>query len=308
MKTSRLIIAGLAAATLFSAQAQERKVGVALANFDLNFISILKSQMETELKNEQLGGQFVDAKGDVALQVQQVEDFINQGVDAIILNPVDTQGVLPMMNAASQAGIPLVFVNRKPEVKLPANMAYVGSDSALGGEMEMEALAKKMNYKGNVAILMGALSNEEARERTRATEAVIAKYKDMKVVEKQTAKWQRNEAVDVVSSWLLNGSPIDAIAANNDEMAIGAIMALSQAKNSKILVAGIDGTPDGVKFVQNGRMTLTIFQDARGQATGAVNVTRALLDKQKIDPYVWVPYKTITPDNVQQFVNPEQKK
>lgn len=301
MKTYKFLASSLTALMIFSAQAKDMKVGVALANFDLNFISILRSQMATELKKENLTGQFVDAKGDVALQVQQVDDFINQGVDAIILNPVDTQGVQPMMSAASSAGIPLIFVNRKPEVKLPAGMAYVGSDSALGGEMEMEALAKKMNYKGNVAILMGALSNEEARERTRATEAVIAKYKDMKVVEKQTAKWQRNEAVDVVSSWFLNGIPVNAIAANNDEMAIGAIMALNQAGNKEILVAGIDGTPDGVKFVQSGRLTLTIFQDARGQATGAVKVTRALLDKKPVETYNWIPYQTITPENYRQF-------
>ena len=284
-----------------SVSAKTFTVGVALANFDLNFVSILRTQMQEELKANQLNGQFVDAKGDVALQVQQVDDFINQGVDAIILNPVDTQGVLPMITAAKNANIPLIFVNRKPEVKLPGDMAYVGSDSALGGEMQMEALAKKMNYKGNVAILMGALSNEEARERTKAVEAVIAKYKDMKVIEKQSAKWQRNEAVDVVSSWLLNQRPIDAIAANNDEMAIGAIMALNQAKNEKILVAGIDGTPDGQQFVKSGKMTLTIFQDAKGQATGAVQVTKALLDKQKVQEYNWVPYKTITQDNYAQF-------
>jgi len=308
MKALTLLAGTMAALMIFSVQAKEMKVGVALANFDLNFISILRSQMALELKKEDLDGQFVDAKGDVALQAQQVDDFINQGVDAIILNPVDTQGVKPMMNAASSAGIPLIFVNRKPEVKLPTGMAYVGSDSALGGEMEMEALAKKMQYKGNVAILMGALSNEEARERTRATEAVIAKYKEMKVVEKQTAKWQRNEAVDVVSSWLLNGTPINAIAANNDEMAIGAIMALNQAGNKDILVAGIDGTPDGVKFVQSGRMTLTIFQDARGQATGAVKVARALLDKKKVETYNWIPYKTITPENYQQFKNAGQSR
>ncbi len=288
---------------LFSAgcSAKTFTVGVALANFDLNFVSILRTQMQKELNASQLKSQFVDAKGDVALQVQQVDDFINQGVDAIILNPVDTQGVLPMINAAKQAGIPLVFVNRKPEVKLPEGMAYVGSDSALGGEMQMEALAKKMNYKGNVAILMGALSNEEARERTRAVEAVIGKYKNMKVIEKQTAKWQRNEAVDVVSGWLLNQRPIDAIAANNDEMAIGAIMALNQAKNDKILVAGIDGTPDGQQFIKNGRMALTIFQDARGQATGAVEVTKALLNKQKVQTLNWVPYQLITPENYTTF-------
>lgn len=284
-----------------SVSAKTFTVGVALANFDLNFVSILRTQMQAELKANQLNSQFVDAKGDVALQVQQVDDFVNQGVDAIILNPVDTQGVLPMITAAKNAGIPLIFVNRKPEVKLPSDMAYVGSDSALGGEMQMEALAKKMNYKGNVAILMGALSNEEARERTRAVEAVIAKYKHMKVIEKQSAKWQRNEAVDVVSSWLLNQRPIDAIAANNDEMAIGAIMALNQAKNEKILVAGIDGTPDGQQFVKNGKMTLTIFQDAKGQATGAVQVTKALLEKQKVQEFNWIPYQTITPENYAQF-------
>lgn len=284
-----------------SVNAKTFTVGVALANFDLNFISILRTQMQEELTKNDLKGQFVDAKGDVALQVQQVDDFINQGVDAIILNPVDTQGVMPMITAAKNAGIPLVFVNRKPEMKLPANMSYVGSDSALGGEMQMEALAKRMNYRGNVAIIMGALSTEEARERTRAVEAVIAKYKDMKVIEKQSARWQRNEAVDVVSSWLLNQRPINAIAANNDEMAIGAIMALSQAKNEKILVAGIDGTPDGQQFIKNGKMALTIFQDAKGQAIGAVKVTKALLDKQKVQTFNWIPYQTITPENYAQF-------
>lgn len=300
MNIRNLILSLCALLFSVSVSAKTFTVGVALANFDLNFVSILRTQMQQELKN-QLNGQFVDAKGDVALQVQQVDDFINQGVDAIILNPVDTQGVLPMINAAKNAGIPLVFVNRKPEVKLPADMAYIGSDSAQGGEMQMEALAKKMNYKGNVAILMGALSNEEARERTRAVEAVIAKYKDMKVVEKQSAKWQRNEAVDVVSGWLLNQRPIDAIAANNDEMAIGAIMALSQAKNEKILVAGIDGTPDGQQFIKNGKMALTIFQDAKGQANGAVQVTKALLNKQNVQTYNWVPYQLITPENYQAF-------
>ncbi|MFS2221722.1 substrate-binding domain-containing protein [Pantoea sp. B65] len=307
MKMRSVLFIALSAVIAFSCQAKELRVGVALANFDLNFVSILRTQMVEEMKRQQIDGQFVDAKGDVALQVQQVDDFINQGVDAIILNPVDTQGVRPMIDAATRAHIPLIFVNRKPEVKLPANMSYVGSDSAEGGKMQMEALAKRMNYRGNVAILIGALSSEEARERTRAVEAVIAKYKEMKVVEKQTAKWQRNEAVDIVSGWILNGAPIDAIAANNDEMAIGAIMALSQAKNRHMLVAGIDGTPDGLQFVKNGQMAITIFQDAAGQAKGAVQVTKAMLDKQKTETYNWVPYQLINQQNYQQFVDRNQK-
>ncbi len=307
MKIIKLMLVAMSVMLSCSAWAKTYTVGVALANFDLNFVSILRTQMINELKTLGMNSQFSDAKGDVALQVQQVDDFINQGVDAIILNPVDTQGVRPMMEAAKRVNIPLIFVNRKPEVKLDGKMAYVGSDSALSGKLQMEALAKKMNYRGNVAIIMGALSNEEARERTRAVEEVIAQHKEMKVVEKQTAKWQRNEAVDVVSGWLLNGSPIDAIAANNDEMAIGAIMALSQAKNSKVLVAGIDGTPDGLQFIKNGQMAVTVFQDAKGQAIGAVQVAQAMLEEKKTQPYNWIPYDTVTLDNYTSFASKNQK-
>ncbi|EMB7753204.1 substrate-binding domain-containing protein [Serratia marcescens] len=222
MKKTRLLLMLACSLFVMTAQAKSYQVGVALANFDLNFVSILRSQMARELAAQQLQGQFVDAKGDVALQVQQVDDLINQGVDAIILNPVDTQGVQPM-------------------------------------------------------------------------------------VEKQTAKWQRNEAVDVVSGWLLNGTPIDAIAANNDEMAIGAIMALKQAKKSGVLVAGIDGTPDGLQFIKNGDLAVTIFQDAKAQAIGAVQVTRAMLDHAKTEPYNWVPYATVTRENYPQFAQMNQK-
>lgn len=295
--------------TVLSAEVQAKNplVGVALANFDLNFVSILRTQMAKELDAQGLKGQFSDAKGDVALQVQQIDDFINQGVDAIILNPVDTQGVLPMINAAKRAGIPLIFVNRKPEVSLSGAMAYVGSDSALSGKMQIEALAKIMNCRGNIAILMGALSNEEARERTRAVEEFVAQHKGMKVIEKQTARWQRNEAVDVVSAWLLNGTPINAVVANNDEMAIGAIMALNQAKRKDVLVAGIDGTPDGLQFIKNGGMAVTVFQDAKAQATGAVKVTYALINKQKTENYHWIPYQTVTKANYEQFTQSDQK-
>lgn len=307
MKTTLGLLMLICLALTTAVQARTAQVGVALANFDLNFVSILRTQMVRELDMQGMKGQFSDAKGDVALQVQQVDDFINQGVDAIILNPVDTQGVLPMMNAAKKAGIPLIFVNRKPEVALTGAMSYVGSDSALSGKMQIEALARLMNYRGNIAILMGALSNEEARERTRAVEEFVAQHKDMKVIEKQTAKWQRNEAVDVVSAWLLNGTPINAIVANNDEMAIGAVMALNQAKRKDVLVAGIDGTPDGLQFIKNGEMVVTVFQDARAQATGAVKVANALVNKQNTENYHWIPYQTVTKANYEQFTQQNQK-
>ncbi len=148
----------------------------------------------------------------------------------------------PIIDQASKAGVALVFVNRKPQAQLGDKMAFVGSDSELAGRLQMEALAKAMNGKGNVAILLGDLANESTRERTKGVEAVVAKYPNIKVVQKQTAKFSRNDAVDVVSNWMTAGDDINAIASNNDEMAIGAIQALG--KNDKhILVAGVDGTP-----------------------------------------------------------------
>ncbi|MCS6056273.1 substrate-binding domain-containing protein [Klebsiella variicola subsp. variicola] len=88
-------------------------------------------------------------------------------MDAIIVNPVDTNAVKPIMDQATKAGIPLVFVNRRPQAELTDKMAYVGSDSILAGRLQMEALAKAMNGKGNVAILLGDLANESTRDRTK---------------------------------------------------------------------------------------------------------------------------------------------
>lgn len=307
MNIIKAIIIACGLLSVFVVQAKTYMVGVALANLDLNFVSILRSQMETQLKEKGLNSQFADAKGDVSLQIQQVDDFINQGADAIIVNPVDTQGVMPVIAAAKKANIPLIFVNRKPEVPLSGKMAYVGSDSALSGKMEIEALAKRMNNQGNIAILMGSLSTEEARQRTKAVEDYVSAHPSLKVIQKQTANWQRNEAVDKTLSWLQDGNSINAIVANNDEMAIGAIMALDQLKKSDVLVAGIDGTPDGLQFIKNGKMAVTIFQDAKGQAIGAVNVASDMLTGKKTEAYNWVPYQTVTKENYQAFTDKNQK-
>ncbi|SUI70919.1 D-galactose/ D-glucose-binding protein [Serratia marcescens] len=185
MKLKKLIAASVLMCMLpASVLAKDIKIGVSMAYFDDNFLTILRQSMQSKMKADgNVSGQFEDAKGDIAQQIQQIENFVSQGVDAIILNPVDTQGVKPMIKLAENAKIPLVFVNRKPEVALPAGMAYVGSDSKLAGKLQMEALAKLMNGKGNVMILMGELSSEATRDRTRGVEEVAANYPGIKIVD-----------------------------------------------------------------------------------------------------------------------------
>ncbi|MBK5016761.1 sugar ABC transporter substrate-binding protein [Pantoea sp. S62] len=285
-----------------SVLARDITIGVSMDHFDDNFQTILRQAMQKKMKAlGDVNGQFEDAKGDSAQQLQQVESFIGQGADAIIVTPTDTQAMKPIIRLAENAKIPLVFVNRRPEAALAERMAYVGSDPRLAGKMQMEAMAKLMNNKGNIMILMGNLSGEDTRERTKGVEEVAAAHPGIKILDKQTALFFRKEANDVTTNWLLSGQDINAIVANNDEMAIGAILALKQAGQKDILVAGIDGTPDALQFVKQGELNVTIFQDAKGQGDGAVQSAIALVKGQKVEQNVLIPYQMITKDNYQDF-------
>ena len=307
MNVKKTILASLLVCMLpVSVFAKDLQVGVSMALFDDNFLTILRTSMQKEMQQENVKGQIEDAKGDVSQQLSQVQNFIGQGVDAIIVNPVDTNAVKPIIDLATKANIPLIFVNREPALPLTDKMAYVGSDSELAGRLQMEALAKNMNYKGNIAILLGDLANESTRKRTAGVKAVIAKYPGMKVTKEQTAKFMRNDAVDVVSNWLTADDDIQAIAANNDEMAIGALQALGK-NDAHVLVAGVDGTPDALQMIKSGKMVATVFQDAKGQGEGAVKTAVKLANGEKVQKIVDIPFQLITKDNYTKFTSMNQK-
>lgn len=290
----------------FFSMAKDIQIGVSMALFDDNFLTIVRNSVQKEMQKEGVKGQVEDAKNDVSQQLQQVQNFIGQGVDAIIVNPVDTNAVKPIMAQASKAGIPLIFINRRPAAELTGKMAYVGSNSELAGKLQMEALAKDMNYKGNVAILLGDLANESTRERTKGVKEIIAKYPGLKITQQQTAKFMRNDAVDVVSNWLTAGDDIQAIASNNDEMAIGALQALGKNENH-VLVAGVDGTPDALQMIKNGKMVATVFQDAKGQGEGAVQTAVKLAKGETVEKDVDIPFQLITKENMAKFTSLNQK-
>lgn len=307
MKIKQTILASLLVCMLpATSLARDLQFGVSMALFDDNFLTIVRNAISQEMKTEQIKGQIEDAKGDVAQQLQQVQNFIGQDVDAIIINPVDTNAVKPIVDLAAKAGIPLIFVNRKPASQLVGKTAFVGSDSEQAGRLQMEALAKRMDFKGNVAILLGDLANESTRERTKGVKAVVAKYPGLKVVQEQTAKFTRNDAVDVVSNWMTAGDDIQAIASNNDEMAIGALQALGKNAD-RILVAGVDGTPDALQMIKNGKMVVSVFQDAKGQGVGAVQTAVKLVKDEPVQQIVDIPFKLITADNYTAFTSQNLK-
>jgi len=248
--------------------------------------------------------QFEDARSDVVKQLSQVESFISQKVDAIVVNPVDTAATRKITEAAVKAGIPLVYVNRRPDdLSLPKGVVTVASNDFEAGQMQMQYLAEKMGGKGDIVILLGDLANNSTTNRTKGVKDVLAKYPGIKVDQEQTGIWLRDKGMTLVNDWLTQGRKFDAIVSNNDEMAIGAAMALKQAgvEKGSVLIAGVDGTPDGLRAVKKGDLAVSVFQDAKGQADGSIDTAVKMIKHEPVEQAVWVPYRLITPDNVDQF-------
>ena len=301
----------LAAPTAFATlalttAASATTIGVSMAKFDDNFLTSVRNAMAAEGKAKGVSMQFEDANNDVGKQLSEIQNFIAQKVDAIIVNPVDTSATPKMTQLAVAAKIPLVYVNRMPEDKtLPPNVVFVGSDEKVSGTLETEEIAKRLGGKGTVVIMEGELSNNAAVQRTADAEEVLKKYPGIKIAEKQTANWSRNEAIDLMNNWLTSGGEIDGVVSNNDEMAIGAILALKQAGKdpTKYVIGGVDATADGLAEIKNGNLAVTVFQNSKGQGSGAVDAAIALTKGQHVESIVWVPFEKVTKDNMSQYMS-----
>lgn len=297
-----------ALAVMMSTAAHAETIGVSMALFDDNFLTVLRNGMSDYAKT--LDGvelQIEDAQNDVAKQQSQVQNFIASGVSAIIVNPVDTDATAALSKAAADAGIPLVYVNREPVNvnELPEKQAFVASDEKESGTLETKEVCRLLNGKGKVVVMMGELSNQAARVRTQDIKDVIAtdECKGLEIVEEQTANWSRTQGSDLMTNWLSAGLEFDAVISNNDEMAIGAIQALKAAGRSmdSIVVAGIDATQDALAAMAAGDLDVTVFQDAAGQGKGSVDAALKLARGEQVDTKVYIPFQLVTPANIADF-------
>ena len=302
-------IIGAAMSVLLGTAAHAETVGVSMALFDDNFLTVLRNGMQDyskELKGVTL--QVEDAQNDVAKQQSQIQNFIASKVDAIIVNPVDTDATAAVSKLAADAKIPLVYVNRQPVNvdSLPDGQAFVASDETVAGTLEAKEVCRLLGGKGNAVIMMGELSNQAARMRTQSAKDVLKtdECKGISVVEEQTANWQRTQGSDLVTNWLSSGIEFNAVIANNDEMAIGAIQSLKAAgKDMKdYVVAGVDATQDALAAMQAGDLDATVFQDAAGQGKGALDAALKLVKGEKVEKKVYIPFQLVTPENVKDYV------
>jgi inositol transport system substrate-binding protein len=303
------LILGSVMALMLSTAAHAETIGVSMALFDDNFLTVLRNGMQDYAKAMKgVTLQVEDAQNDVAKQQSQIQNFIASGVDAIIVNPVDTDATAAMSKLAADAKIPLIYVNREPANvdSLPDKQAFVASNEQESGTLETKEVCRLLKGKGKAVVMMGELSNQAARMRTKDVHDVLAtdECKGIQIVQEQTGNWQRTQGSDLMTNWLSSGLDFDAVISNNDEMAIGAIQALKAAGKSmdSVVIGGVDATQDALAAMQAGDLDVTVFQDAAGQGKGAVDAALKLAKGEKVEKKVYIPFQLVTPENVKDFV------
>ncbi len=307
---NRLLASAALVATLAGPVAAQ-EIGVAVSNFDDNFLTLLREAMSKRAEEKGASLQFEDAQRDVGRQLSQIENFTASGLAGLVVAPVDSDSTPAMSAAALAAGLPLVYVNNLPANldSLPDNQAFVGSKEIEAGEIQGKEACRALTAAGkteaNVLIMLGDLSNQATRLRTQGVKDVLAtpECAFIKVADEQTATWQRTQAVDLMTNWLSSGVAFDAVLANNDEMALGAVQALKGAGVSMddVIVAGVDATPDALASIAAGDLDFTVYQSAPGQGAGAVDAILDLVAGKDVPNAVYVPFELVTADNYKDY-------
>lgn len=284
------------------------KIGVGMALFDDAWLTYVRDDIvKWGAAHPDVELTIVDAKNDPAVQTGQAENFLAQQMDAIVIMPPDASAVEPITKMVTAAKVPLVYLNRQVE-NLPPGVIYVGSRSIDAGIFEMTELGRLMGGKGNIVVMLGELAHEASRNRTAGIKQVLAeKYPNIKILAEQTANWKREQGKTLMENWLASGMPIDGLASTNDEMALGALLAIKAAgKQGQIRVCGVDGSDDALAAMDQGELDCTVFQDPKGQAEEGMNAAY-LMALGKPNPkvqnrIVWVPYQLVTKTNYKNFM------
>jgi inositol transport system substrate-binding protein len=295
-------------AALLGSAANAETIGVSMSLFDDNFLTVLRHNMQDYAATlDDVTVQAEDAGGDISRQQSQIENFVASGVDGIIVMLVDADSGPAMSAIASNAGIPLVFVNMSPANvdSLPENQAWVGSDEVLAGTLQAQEICKQVGGEGDAVMLMGQLGTTGQRGRSEGVHAVLEtpECAGIEILDEQTGNWMRTPGMDLMTNWLTSGMQPKAIFANNDEMALGAIQALkaSGVSMDDVVIGGVDATKDALAALKAGDLDVTVFQNARGQGVGAIDTVLKIARGERFEQKTFIPFELVTKENLAQY-------
>lgn len=274
--------------------AKDLKIGLSLSTLNNPFFVSVRDGAQKEA--DRVGAKLIisDARDDAATQSNNISDFIQQGVDIILVNPVDSDAISTSVLAANEAGIPVIALDRNSEGgKL---LSLVASDNVKGGEMAADYIVEKVGKGAQVAQLEGIPGASATNERGKGFKNVADK--DLKVVTSQSADFDRAKGLTVMENIIQANPDIKGVFCQNDEMALGALEAISNVgKKDQIVVVGFDGTEGAIASVKEGKLDATVAQQP--DKIGELGVKAAVdhFSGKKIPAKISSPLKLVTKDN-----------
>ncbi|MGI6776993.1 MAG: substrate-binding domain-containing protein [Acetivibrionales bacterium] len=275
-------------------------IGFTHCNLSNEFMVTLQNGLEDRAK--ELGVELLctNPEMDPEKQMQQVESFIAQKVDAIIMDPVDADASSPAVKKIQEAGIPIVNVNSVTEAEPDA---FIGSNDEEAAEIAINYIADRLNGKGKIAMIHGNPGQSAEIKRSDGAYRELKKYPDIELVAEQEATWSREKAMALTENWIQAFPDLDAIFSQNDEMAMGALKALEDnGIKQDVVLIGVDAIPDALQAIKDGRLDATVFQDAYSQGSGSVDLALKIIKGEDYDKEVFIPFKLVTKENVDDFL------
>jgi methyl-galactoside transport system substrate-binding protein len=307
---------------------QKITVGTTIYKFDDTFMTGVRNAITTQAQSDNVTVDIVDSQNSTSTQNDKLDLFISRKVNALAINPVDPKASSTIISKAKSANIPIVFFNRVPsesDMNSWDKLYYVGAKPEQSGTIQGKIIAEywkahpeaDRNHNGvlDYVMITGEPGNTDAIMRTKySIDELTAEGIKSNQLATDTGMWDRVKAQDKMQSFLTSkGDQIEAVFANNDDMALGAIEALKAAgyfKDGKYIpVVGVDATAPGVKAIEEGTMLGTVLNDAKNQGIATLKIAEALAQGKTpskentgydiVDgKYVWIDYKKITKENI----------
>ncbi len=289
-----------ASASAAPADAKPVIIGITLMTYNNPFFSVIKSVARKTAEAKGFQFRENDAQFDANKQAAAIEDFLAQGVNAILLNPVDSAAIAKSVEKANQKGVPVITVDVNADGGKIAS--FVASDNTKLGVLTGEYIAKRLNGKGTVALLTHPTVTS-GKNREEGLKGVLSNYPDIKIVAEQATRGERLTSVTVTENILTRSPKLDCIWAINDPTALGAIQAVKQAKREgKIFVVAIDGSPEAVEAIkQGGAFAASAAQYPQKMAVAAVEQAIRALHGEKLEAFFSIDGSLVTKDNVATF-------
>jgi ribose transport system substrate-binding protein len=271
-------------------------IGLAVSTLNNPFFVSLRDGAQAAADDAGAKLTVTDARDDATQQADQVANFQTQQLDAVIINPVDSDAAGPIVSPLIAADVPVIAVDRA--VNGAEVNSFVASDNVEGGRLAAQALAKAIGEKGQVIVLQGVAGTSASRERGQGFTEGIAKFPNIEVVATQPADFDRAQGLDVATNLLQANPDVVGIFAENDEMALGAVQALGDRAGKDVFVVGFDATEDAQAAIKAGTMYASIAQQPEELGKAAVEAALKLIDGEQVEKTISVPVVAMTKDDL----------